>query len=342
MNRQKWMLWIFIIILLAMLSGMLLGLWYVQSRLNLISRPAVVEREPTPEEVEAILKPSEPVIETEDTIPEKTGEVINILLIGQDSREGEEAKLADTILLCTLNCDERKLTVTSFLRDLYVQLPNYRGYVSGKNRINVNYALGFAKAGDLGGMEMTAQCIEENFGVAVDGVVVVGFDAFVQLVDAIGGITVDLDEAEAEYLNKRTENQFEAGSNRIYSWDVLTYVRMRHSGPGDSDFHRTSRQRKAMESLIEQCKQIRPAELGGLLQTVLPMVTTNLTNEQIILYGIKLLPILNQLKYESEQCPAEGTYRGEIIEIMGVPSGVLIPDLQTNRDRLMALTKPAV
>lgn len=334
--NNRGILWVMILVL-TLICPVLAAMRGVQSTLNLMQRPEVVEEMQTVMTTEAIQSFGERTAEAEASTEEvKTGQVTNILLIGQDSREGEEAPLADTILLCTLNHDEKKLTLTSFLRDMYVQLPNYRGYVSGKNRINVNYALGYAKAGDLGGMEMTAQCIEENFGVRSDGIVVVGFEAFTKAVEAIGGIDVELDEAEAAYMTKNTGETYSAGRNQLNGSKALTYVRMRHSGPGDNDFYRTARQRKALESLLAKSRKMNVLEQDSLLKAVLPLIVTNMSSEQIIRLGIQLLPILGKLQVESAQCPAEGTYRGEMVDIMGISSGVLVPDVKKNRELIAA------
>lgn len=322
-----------VVLLLIFLGTILFAMWYLQSRVELVNR--AVTAEPTMEVIEETVHPAETIRETSvSTEPIKTGKRTNILLIGQDSREGQEARLADTILLCSLDHDEKKLTVTSFLRDLYVRIPVFEGYGGDMNRINAAYAFGYARGGDSGGMELTARCIEESFGVDIDGVVVVGFEAFVKAVEAVGGIEVELDEAEAAYLNRNTENEYTAGVNRINSWDVLTYARMRHSSPRDSDFSRTARQRKVLASLVRQCRDMNVLELDGVLTQVLPLITTNLSTSEIITLGIQLLPMMKQLKLESRQCPAEGAFHGETVEIGGMKAGVLVPDLDKNRKLL--------
>jgi anionic cell wall polymer biosynthesis LytR-Cps2A-Psr (LCP) family protein len=99
--------------------------------------------------------PAEPA----PTLP-KDERIINIMLVGQDQRKPGEAKLSDTMILCTINMEKKTLTMTSFLRDMYVKLPDYNGMKCGHNRINVNYA--------LGGMGMLNQCLLENFGIKVE------------------------------------------------------------------------------------------------------------------------------------------------------------------------------
>ena len=122
----------------------------------------------------------------------KTGKIVNILVVGQDSRAGEESKLADGIMLLTLNKETHTLAMTSFLRDSYVKLADYAGHKCGKNRINTAYALGYAWRGDAGAMEMLNLTIANNYGVNVDGNVEISFDTFKTIVDAMGGVDIDL------------------------------------------------------------------------------------------------------------------------------------------------------
>jgi len=143
------------------------------------------------------------------TLPyqESGKDIINILLIGQQAREGEaesDQRMADTMILATVNKNTKTLYLHSFLRDTYVKLPDYKGHTCGKNRINVCYNLGYQWGGAGGAMEMTNQCLKENFGIEVDYDVEVSFQGFMDIIDMLGGVRVELTEAEAEYLNNDT------------------------------------------------------------------------------------------------------------------------------------------
>ena len=125
------------------------------------------------EELEALLGTTEETRETspEDTWPQIHSDqnITNIMLVGHNYREDEPNMLADTMILCSVNRETKTLSMVSFMRDLYVPLPAYAGHSGGRNRINVCYALGSQwKRSSLGGMEMLAKCIEQNFGVHVD------------------------------------------------------------------------------------------------------------------------------------------------------------------------------
>lgn len=287
-----------------------------------------------------------PTETTEETEPDygKTGKIINILLIGQDGRAGEDAKLADSIILATVNKQDKTLTLTSFLRDTFVKMPDYKGHTCGKNRINVNYALGYQWGGDLGAMEMLDLCIKNNFGVEIDGNVEVGFEAFVLLIDYLGGVDVDLDEVEAAYMNDQEfedypDIQFTVGSNRMYGWAALAYARMRHSANDDSDIKRASRQRIIIGKLVDKLKDTPVTQLNGIIDLILPCVLTDIDSGDIYAYALELLPLLPSLTIVNNQCPVEGSAHGEMKDIYsdGNLSGVLVPDVEWNRRVLMEI-----
>ena len=117
--------------------------------------------------------------------------LINIMLIGQDRRPGEARTRSDSMILCTFNKKTGQMTMTSFLRDLYVQIPGYQD-----NRLNVAYA--------AGGMPLLNETLKHNFGIHVDGNIEVDFTQFAQLVDLMGGVSMELRQDEANSINQST------------------------------------------------------------------------------------------------------------------------------------------
>lgn len=269
----------------------------------------------------------------------KNDGIVNILLIGQDMREGADHKLADAMILCSVNRNTGTMTMCSLMRDMYVQLPDYAGHTGSKNRINAAYSLGCAWNGDRGGMEMLDQLILEQFGVEVDYNVEFGFDSFVRVVDALGGVELDLTEAEAAYLNKQPNlpNSYTEGSNLLDGEAALIFVRTRHSSAGDSDFFRTGRQRAVVAAVTEKLRKMDLMQLHGLITDILPMIYTDMTNREILSCVLKLLPMAADLKIESQQIPADGTYENARVEIGGYSAAVLVPDLEKNKQILMEI-----
>lgn len=262
----------------------------------------------------------------QDQYIEQGKHIINILLIGQDRREGEGRQRSDSMILCTINTKTKTLTMTSFMRDLYVQIPGY-----SPNKMNACY--------QIGGMDLLDACLETNFGVTVDGNVEVDFSGFMDVVDMMGGVEIELNQSEANYLNRRgnwdvddstagTWN-LQAGVNHLTGEQALAYSRIRYVGNGD--FERTERQRKVLSAMVEQSRDLSIPQLNGLLQAALPLLTTDLSNQEIIGYAAKVFTILPDLKIDTQRVPADGTWEYAVINNLDV---VRMFDVETNVDML--------
>ena len=341
-RRGKWLLIVILILLLLIGVAIAAGAVYYNSMLNLITRPETVatEHSMSDEEFEAILgyvpekmEATETTVETTQAPTEpKEDHIVNIMLIGQNYRKGEEHKLSDTLILCSLNKETKTLTLTSFLRDLYLQLPNYKGHICGKNRINVAYNLGWYWENELAGMEMLDMVIQNNFGVEVDYNVEVGFVAFKQIIDALGGVDMELTADEAQYITMDAEvnGSYSAGMTHLNGEAALSYARIRHANAGDNDFNRTNRQRKLIIEILNQCRSKSLGELNNMLQEMLPLIITDMTNKEITDLALELLPMLKDLKIVSNQCPAPDTYTMGMVEIGGMDASVIHCDLEKN------------
>lgn len=336
--------------LLALILALLVtGLVYLESMMNLIGRVDDSHKETlSSDEYQQWLDD-----QTETVDPSFTGEeldpsdviwgngvkpvvnhdnVINILLIGQDRRQGESRARSDAMILCTVNKSEKTLTMTSFMRDMYVPIPGYKD-----NRINACY--------ELGGMDLLDECLYENFGVVVDGNVEVDFFGFMDVIDLLGGVDMELTSSEANYLNRR--GNWDVNDSSAFQWDLeegmnhltgeqaLAYSRIRYVGNGD--FGRTDRQRKVLSALLEKCKDLSYTELYALLREVLPMMTTDLSNGEILGYALEIVPLLAQLQINTQRIPADGMYYDASIRGMAV----LVPDLEENSLLLAECMKEA-
>ena len=324
------------------------------------------ETEPTefsmPEETEATeatTAPEETTEATEATTEAPTepdygqsGKIINIVVVGQDSREGEEAKLADSIILFTLNKETRTLTLTSFLRDSYVNLPDYyRGHTCGWNRINTSYALGYSWFGNGGAMEMLNLTLEGNYGIPVDGNVEISFDTFVTIIDQLGGIELeflgdeythmlewqDIYNEHYEWMGLDTRIDFQEGVNLVNGDLALIYARERHMNNSDNDMNRANRQRIIISKVLEKCKQMSILELNNLLDAMLPEIITNISTDDMKMYIKEVLPYIFDLQIVNNQCPAEGTYYGKIVDLPDGPGGVLMIDFNANKEIMKSI-----
>lgn len=322
---------IIIVILLALVLAVMAGatIW-INSMLGKIER--VPETEPTlsDEEIEMILQETDvpieedytgEVLEPEDVemstepveIIEEDDHILNILLIGQDARPGQGRQRSDTMILCTINTEKKTLVMTSFLRDLYVDIPDWNGKTYYDNRLNVNYA--------FGGMGMLDKCLELNFGVVVDHNIAVNFSGFEDIVNIMGGVDIKLTKAEAAYLG------LSSGWNHLDGEKALNYSRIRKI---DSDFGRTNRQRTVLNQLLEKVRNSSLKDLLSLTDTIFPLISTDMENSEIVDLVMEVFPILTELEVTTQHIPADDTYRGASIAGMSV----LVADMEANRQIL--------
>lgn len=242
--------------------------------------------------------------------------IVNILLIGQDTRTGVRSR-SDSMILCTFNKTSNSLTLTSFMRDLYVAIPGYKN-----NRINAAYA--------YGGMPLLDETLEKNFGIHVDGNVEVDFTQFETIIDLLGGVDLELTSAEASWINTYSSSGYaSAGWNTLNGAQALVHARNRHNI--DGDFSRTNRQRALLSALIQKYKNSSITDMVGLLDDILPMVTTDMTKKDITSYVMELFPMLASCEMVTQHIPVDGGYQNAVIG----GAQVLVPDMQKNIDALL-------
>lgn len=242
--------------------------------------------------------------------------IINILLIGQDRREGEGRARSDSMILCTVNKKTKQLTMTSFLRDLYVQIPGYHS-----NRINAAYA--------AGGMALLDKTLEQNFGLHIDGNVEVDFTQFAGIVDVLGGVEMEIRQDEAEFINYETGSSLTEGTYLLNGDQALAYSRIRKLD-ADGDFSRTNRQRKVMSALVDAYRDASLPTLLSLMNQILPMITTDMNKLEILGYALELFPVLSKAEIISQRVPADGAYSDQMIDGMAV----LVADMDAARQML--------
>ncbi len=318
-SKGKKILGIFLGILVALiLVAGIAGVVLYNYVLGNINRAEVVEQDytmtPEIENMMGVIETEATTEATEEATTEATTvateplqpDMLNVLVVGQSAREGEESRLADTLILVTINKNTKDVTLTSFLRDAYVKLPDYMGHTCGWNRINTAYALGYVWGGTGGAMEMTNLCLRNNFGIEVDGNIEVNFEAFKKVIDVLGGIRIKLTEAEANYLNEdgKAFQEVTVGENYLMGDAALAYARMRKAeGDSDSDIKRTARQRYVIEAVFEKLKYKRLSSLQSLVDEILPMITTNMTDAQITEYLVDVLPLVSGMTIKTGTGP---------------------------------------
>ncbi len=229
--------------------------------------------------------------------------LVNILLIGQDKREGESRQRSDAMILCSFNPETNKLSMISFLRDLYVQIPGY-----DDNRLNAAYA--------YGGFDLLKETLALNFGITVDGCLESDFEGFKKIIDTVDGVDIELTAEEAGIVG----NGAAEGVCTLNGEQALIYARIRKI---DSDFQRTARQRKIMGAVFEKAKIYTLPELTMFFSEIMPLMATDMTEDELMTLALTFASSFQNVETESHIVPAEGTYKNAVIRGMAV----LVPDL---------------
>lgn len=218
--------------------------------------------------------------------------VINVLLVGLDSKNAlQYGGNSDSLILVSLNKKTEKISMCSFFRDSWCYMN-----VGGTDRyakINSSYF--------HGGPDALIDTIERNFKIDIDYYVAVDFTSFRDIIDALGGITVPVQEYEAAYINKTNPDfHIEAGEAvTLTGKQALVFARIRKSDY-DSDVSRTRRQRQVITSLIESAKKASLSQLNNTLDALFKYVKTDLTKSQILSYAAQALA-KGWLSYEITQ-----------------------------------------
>lgn len=249
-------------------------------------------------------------------------ENINILLIGQDKREGESGNRSDTMILCSFQPETKKLYLTSFLRDLYVPIPGH-----GSNRINAAYA--------FGGAPLLKDTIEKNFAVTIDGCVEVDFDQFAQIIDTLGGVTIELRQDEADFISQETGSAIGDGVQTLDGVQALAYARIRKLDR-DGDFSRTARQRRVLEEVWRNYKNSGLLTLVKTMGNLLPMLKTDMGSGEVMGYAVQVFPHLAQMEIVSRRIPEDGQYSDRKIDGMYV----LVADMNAARASIREMLSP--
>lgn len=248
--------------------------------------------------------------------------VLNILLFGQDahgSGESDPYGRSDTIILLSLDTKHQKIKMTSFQRDTYVTVPGY-----GDGKLNSAFS--------LGGVPLSVEMIQANFGIQVDKYACVDFDSFRAIIEALGGIDMELSLEECEYINAQIDvNNQEKVTDfveydpyketqivHLNGYQALWYARNRgadalggvsdYSFSGD-DWDRTERQRKLLSTIMTTLKEEASlTDIVEIVNAVGPLVTTNLKKSDITFLVSKSLTFLS---YDIQQLsvPTEGTWQ---------------------------------
>jgi len=259
--------------------------------------------------------------------------VTNILLLGTDNRgKSLKGSRSDTMIILSVNEKTRQIIMTSIMRDVCVSIPGR----SSVNKINAAHA--------YGGPPLAVKTVETNFGVDIDRYICINFYAFIDIVDALGGLELTINEQERNVMNNYiTEINAQLGlgadNGKLYKTgtdlllsgkQVLGYVRNRYTGNGD--FARTERQRIALNKMIEKCKSSDLSTLLKVIEAAASYMSTNYDQGELVGFASNALEYLD---YEmvNARLPKDDTWRYARLNDMSI----IEIDINANRKELIKI-----
>lgn len=231
-----------------------------------------------------------PVKAKEETIEYKEVKgITNVLLIGVDGiKFDEKDKRSDSMIIATLDSNNKKIKLTSLYRDAIVYIPGY-----GEEKMNAAFS--------LGGPELVMETIKYNYDVNIEKYVMINFAGFEAIIDQIGGIEIDVKEYQLHELNKYIGQATggndcpveEAGLQILNGKQALSYARIR-KGVGD-DYERTERQREVLFEVAEKLQKTSVTKYFGIASKMLDYLRTNMEIIELLdmAYTVSKFPSLD-------------------------------------------------
>ena len=230
----------------------------------------------------------EPSISKSDTEFQEVKGITNVLLIGVDARDLDEPCRSDSMIIATIDNNNKKVKLTSLFRDTLVDIPGH-----GEAKLNSAYM--------LGGPELLLETVKETYNISIDKYIIINFWGFEAIVDYIGGIEVDVKDYQLEELNKYIGESTggndcpveEAGVQTLNGKQALSYARIRYN-VGD-EYERTDRQREVIFKVVEKLQNTKPSKYLGIMNTMLEYIKTNIDPLEALnmAYTIYKLPSLD-------------------------------------------------
>lgn len=215
-----------------------------------------------------------------ETVAENLSGYRNIAIYGVDSRDSSLGKgnRSDCIIIASINNDTKEIKLVSVYRDTYVDIDGY-----GLDKITHAYS--------YGGPELALKTLNENLDLNVTEFVTVNFDAVADAVNALGGVEIDIEANEIDYLNSylaetsrvtglETEQITDTGLQTLDGVQAVAYSRIRYTEGGD--YKRAERMRTVIEAMFKKLKTKSLGEINDLADKILPEVYTNLDPDEII------------------------------------------------------------
>lgn len=235
--------------------------------------------------------------------------ITNVLLVGTDARDLKESARADSIIIATLDNNNKQIRLTSLFRDTLVNIDGYGPY-------KLNAAMAF------GGVNLLKDTIEETYNINIDKYIIINFWGFEAIIDQMGGLEIDVKDYQLDELNKYIGESTggndcpvtESGLQLLNGKQALSYARIR-KGVGD-EFERTERQREVLFKIAEKLRETKPTKYLGIMNSMLDYINTNieLLDALNMAYTIYKFPSFEtkQIHIPVTELSSDMNYGGEI------------------------------
>lgn len=240
----------------------------------------------------------------------------NLLLIGSDRRDDSWNGNSDVMMLATVNAETNQIILTSFMRDLYAEIPGH-----GVHKLNYAYA--------VSGADLLMETLEDNYRLDIDNYASVDFDTMAEIIDLIGGVEITVTDAESELMYSyatsigETSGITGAGTYQLTGAEAVAYMRIRYVG--NADYQRTQRQRDVLQAVFAAAKEMDKAELASLAEDVVEKLDHDVAPLQMLRL-LALVPELTEFEMVENRIPYDDLYYSQ--------NEMLVPNFEATIARL--------
>lgn len=231
-------------------------------------------------------------------------DIVNIALFGTDRRTENEPARTDTIMIATIDKKHKKIKLSSIMRDTYVKINGH-----GMDKITHAYF--------YGGPQLAIRTLNENFKLDIRDFVLVDFFSLEKIIDALGGVVIDVKEEEIKSINQCIEEvaYYEkvkpkyvttSGPQLLNGMQAVGYGRIRNVGNGD--YERTERQRKVLNLLFDKITEAGPIKYPYIVSQLLPYTETSIDKGTILKLGAQVFAA-NITTIEQQRFPLDRASR---------------------------------
>lgn len=312
-HKKIWIIFT-IFIVLALVAASIGG--YTFMELNKIQTENISK---SPEDL-GIDKETEQMIDQQDP----NNDVINIALFGLDRRSKDEGSRSDALMIASIDKKSKKIKLSSIMRDTYVAVPGH-----GNRKITEAYA--------FGGAQTTIKTLNQNFKLNIKDYVAVDFFGLEKIIDALGGVTIDVKQSEIKYINgymsevagiegSKIKPVTKAGSQSLNGMQAVAYSRIRYVG---NDYERTARQRRVLTAMLNKIQSAGLTKYPSIVTKMLPYVETSISKGSMLSIGTEVLTSGTKT-IDQERFPVDGYLKGTTIN----GASVIQADMPATIDQL--------